>query len=64
MPVYLIQGDEDLLTPKKTTKNYFNKIKAPEKKYFLFTHTAHGFNSSVLETLYKICKSVKLYETY
>jgi hypothetical protein len=42
------------------TKNYFNKIKAPEKKYFLLPKTAHGFNLSVLEALYKICKSVKI----
>jgi len=42
------------------TKNYFNKIKAPEKKYILLPKTAHGFNLSVLEALYKICKSVKI----
>lgn len=60
IPVYLIQGDEDLLTPKEVTKNYFDKIEASEKKYFLLPKTAHGFNLSVLETLYQICKGVKI----
>ena len=59
IPIYLIQGTEDLLTPKETTKKYFNKIKAPEKKYLLLPKTAHGFNLSVLETKYKIFKAVK-----
>lgn len=60
IPVYLIQGSEDLLTPKETTKKYFNKIKAPKKKYYLLPKTAHGFNLSVLETQYKIFKGVKI----
>ncbi len=59
IPVYLIQGSEDLLTPKELTKKYFNKIKAPKKKYFLLPKTAHGFNLSVLETQYKIFKAIK-----
>ena len=59
IPVYIIQGDADLLTPKETTKKYFNRMKAPVKNYFLLPKAAHGFNLSVLETLYKICKSVK-----
>lgn len=59
IPVYLIQGNEDLLTPKEASKAYFDKIKAPEKKYYLLPKTAHGFNVSVLETQIKIFKSIK-----
>lgn len=29
IPVYLIQGNEDILTPKETSKAYFDKLKAP-----------------------------------
>ncbi len=58
IPVYLIQGDEDILTPKEKSKKYFDKIKAPEKKYYLLPKTAHGFNLSVLETQYKIFKRI------
>jgi pimeloyl-ACP methyl ester carboxylesterase len=59
IPVYLIQGNNDLLTPKEASKAYFEKIKAPEKKYYLLPNTAHGFNMSVLETQYKIFRSIK-----
>ena len=59
IPVYLIQGNKDILTPKEKTKKYFDKIKAPEKKYYLLPKTAHGFNLSVLETQFTIFKSIK-----
>ncbi|MEB2776406.1 alpha/beta hydrolase [Algoriphagus sp. D3-2-R+10] len=59
IPVYLIQGNEDILTSKEETKKYFNKIKAPKKKYYLLPKTAHGFNLLVLETQYKIFKRIK-----
>lgn len=59
IPVYLIQGDEDLLTPKEMTKAYFNKLKAPLKKYILLPKTAHGFNLAVLETQYEIFKTIE-----
>ena len=59
IPVYLIQGNEDLMTPKEASKAYFDKIKAPEKKYYLLPKTAHGFNEAVLETQSKIFRSIK-----
>lgn len=59
IPVYLIQGNEDILTPKEKTKEYFDKLKAPKKKYYLLSKTAHGFNESVLKTQYKIFKRIK-----
>lgn len=59
IPVYLKQGNEDLLTPKEASKAYFDKMKAPEKKYYLLPNTAHGFNEAVLETQCKIFRSIK-----
>lgn len=59
VPMYFIQGKEDLLTPKESTKKYFKKLKAPEKKYILLPETAHGFNEMVLDALYKISMGVK-----
>ena len=58
MPVYLIQGEEDILTSKEITKEYFNKISAPKKEYLLLPNTAHGFNLSVIEMQYKIMKGI------
>jgi pimeloyl-ACP methyl ester carboxylesterase len=59
IPIYLIQGNEDILTSKEKTKKYFNKIKAPKKSYYLLPKTAHGFNLQVLEAQYKIFKRIK-----
>lgn len=59
IPVYLIQGNEDILTPKEMSKKYFNKIKAPWKEYHLLPKAAHGFNLSIVETQYKIFKHIK-----
>ena len=58
IPVYFIQGEHNLLTPKEKTKLYFNKLKAPQKKYYLLPTAAHGFNLPVLERQYKIFKSI------
>ena len=58
IPVYFIQGEEDLLAPKESTKSYFVKVSAPEKKYFLLPRTAHGFNQSVMDSLHEIVKGV------
>lgn len=60
IPVYLIQGSEDILTPKEKTKIYFDKLKAPKKKYYLLPKTAHDFNQSVLETQIKIFKQINI----
>lgn len=59
IPIYIIQGEADLLTPKESTKDYFNKIKAPKKEYYLLPESAHGFNVPVVETQYKIFQRIK-----
>jgi pimeloyl-ACP methyl ester carboxylesterase len=59
IPVYLIQGNEDIMTPKENSKEYFDKIQSPKKEYYLLPKSAHGFNLSVVETQYKIFKSIK-----
>ncbi len=58
LPVYLIQGEEDILTPLLITKEYFNKIKAPEKKFISISKAAHGLNQSVIDVQYKIMKAI------
>ena len=61
IPVYFIQGNEDIMTPKENSIKYFNKIKAPKKEYYLLPESAHGFNQSVVETQYKVFKSIKTF---
>ncbi|HYC29052.1 MAG TPA: alpha/beta hydrolase, partial [Chitinophagaceae bacterium] len=60
IPVYLIQGEEDILTPKENTREYFDKITAPKKEFILLTKTAHGFNQAVIEMQYKIMKGLPI----
>ncbi|CAN5500018.1 hypothetical protein BH23BAC1_BH23BAC1_24980 [soil metagenome] len=57
VPVYLIQGEEDILTSKEITKIYFDSIDAPKKEYFLIPGAAHGLNQSVVDTQYQILKN-------
>jgi pimeloyl-ACP methyl ester carboxylesterase len=58
VPVYLIQGEADILTPKEMTKAYFDQIRAPKKEYFLIPGAAHGHNQSVVDTQYRIVKNL------
>lgn len=54
LPVYLVQGEEDLQTPGELTKKYFDRLRAPAKEYFLLPKTGHDFNQQVLDTQYDI----------
>ncbi|MBN7813706.1 alpha/beta hydrolase [Algoriphagus sp. H41] len=56
IPVYLIQGEQDILTSKEVTEPYYNKIKAPKKEYFLVPGAAHGLNKSVVDMQYQVIK--------
>lgn len=57
VPVYLIQGENDILTPKELTKAYFYKINAPKKDFFLVPGAAHGHNQAVVDTQIKILQT-------
>jgi pimeloyl-ACP methyl ester carboxylesterase len=57
IPVYLIQGEEDIQTPAAMNKAYFDKLKAPEKKFILLPKTEHGFNQSVVDAHFSIMKN-------
>ncbi|RNI30022.1 alpha/beta hydrolase [Rufibacter immobilis] len=56
IPVYFIQGEEDILTAKELTKAYFDKVKAPKKEFVLVPKAAHGHNQAVVEAQYKAVK--------
>jgi pimeloyl-ACP methyl ester carboxylesterase len=62
VPVFLIQGEEDILTPKEITEAYFNKITAPSKKLILVPKTAHGLNLSVVQTQFITMKEYIMIE--
>ena len=61
IPVYLIQGEEDILTAPALTKAYFDKVKAPKKEFVLVQGAAHGHNQAVIDAQYKaVKKALKL----
>ncbi|MDF9796592.1 pimeloyl-ACP methyl ester carboxylesterase [Catalinimonas alkaloidigena] len=49
IPVYLIQGEHDILTSPALNKAYFDELSAPQKEYYLLTDAAHGYNQSVVD---------------
>ena len=57
IPVYLIQGEMDILTSKEVTASYFEKIKASKKEYILLPDAGHGLNQSVVDKQYRILKN-------
>ncbi|RRB18109.1 alpha/beta fold hydrolase [Larkinella knui] len=42
VPYYLFQGIHDYQTPYPVAKRYFSRLKAPRKKLFTFTESAHS----------------------
>ncbi len=62
IPVYLIQGENDILTAKEVNRPYFDKIVAPDKAYFLVPNAGHGHNQSVVEKQYEVVKMSASFE--
>ena len=58
IPIYLIQGEQDLLTPKSSTQAYFDKILAPNKEYVLLPTSAHGFDQLMFKAKREICDKI------
>lgn len=54
IPVYFIQGGEDLLTPRELTKAYFDQVMSPKKEFILVPGAAHGHNQAVIDAQYKV----------
>ncbi|OOW78806.1 proline iminopeptidase, partial [Xanthomonas campestris pv. vitiswoodrowii] len=48
MPVYLIQGEQDLVTPAQISKAYFDGLSAPSKEFLLLPRTGHDPNPPMM----------------
>lgn len=57
LPIYLIQGADDLLTSAQITEEYFKKIKAPLKEYIYLENTGHDTNITMLNSQFQALKS-------
>lgn len=60
IPVYLIQGEQDILTSKEVNKPYFDKINAPKKEYFLLQDAGHGHNQSIVNKQFEIVSLLQI----
>lgn len=59
VPVFLIQGTEDLVTTKEVTKAYFDSIVAPHKDLILLERVGHDPNTAMVEAQYKVLKGLR-----
>jgi pimeloyl-ACP methyl ester carboxylesterase len=57
MPVFMVQGESDLITVPEISKRYFDSIKAPRKEYFLVPKCGHDPNPEMIDTQYMILKT-------
>ena len=56
LPVYLLQGTEDLLTPPDVTQPYFDSLQAPDKALVLVPLAGHDPNEPMLAAQMKVLK--------
>ncbi|MBC7916987.1 MAG: alpha/beta hydrolase [Rhodoferax sp.] len=54
VPVYLVQGKEDLLTPIAVTQPYFDNLQAPDKAMVVVPNAGHGPNEAVLAAEFRL----------
>lgn len=56
LPVYLVQGEQDLLTTPQVTRRYYDAIKAPVKKLVLVPRAGHDPNLPMVEAQAKLLR--------
>lgn len=59
MPVIMLQGDEDLVTPPDVSRAYFNSLKAPRKAFIRLRRTGHDPNRTMIDAQLKALKGLR-----
>lgn len=54
IPMFFVQGEEDLVTVPEVSKAYFEQIQAPKKGYFLVSKAGHNPNLASVAMEYKV----------
>ena len=52
MPVYMLQGEADLVTPPEVSKAYFDDLTAPKKSFTVLPRTGHDPNKTMIDAQY------------
>ncbi|WP_431263347.1 alpha/beta fold hydrolase [Roseateles chitinivorans] len=59
MPVYLLQGEQDLVTPPQISRAYFDEIVAPKKVFIPLARTGHDPNRTMVDAQYEVLQRVR-----
>jgi pimeloyl-ACP methyl ester carboxylesterase len=54
VPIFILQGQEDLTALPEMAKGYFDSVKAPYKQFYLVPGTGHGLSATELEMTLKV----------
>jgi pimeloyl-ACP methyl ester carboxylesterase len=54
IPIFILQGEEDLTALPEVAKAYFDSIKAPRKQFYLVPGTGHESSATALEMTLKV----------
>jgi pimeloyl-ACP methyl ester carboxylesterase len=54
MPVYILQGEQDLVTPPEVSRAYFDTLAAPVKEFLPLARTGHDPNLTMIEAQYRV----------
>ena len=57
VPIFMVQGAQDLVTVPEVAKRYFDALRAPKKEYFLLPNTGHDPNQLMIDTQFNILKT-------
>ncbi|MGV7211268.1 alpha/beta fold hydrolase [Oxalobacteraceae bacterium A2-2] len=56
MPVFLVQGEEDLLTTPEVTRRYYDSLRAPFKALVMVPGAGHDPNQAMVDAQYRVLK--------
>ena len=57
VPVFLLQGSEDLVSVPEVAKRYYDSLSAPEKAFILLPQTGHDPNERMIEAGYAVLRT-------
>lgn len=57
VPVFLIQGSEDLVTVPEVAKRYHDSLSAPDKAFILLPQTGHDPNQAMVDAQYEVLRT-------
>lgn len=63
VPIYVVDGAEDLVAPPDLTREWFDKLSCPAKKFVLVPKAGHGPNAAIIDAMYAVLVGDVLHKT-